>query len=410
MRAKNIEVIKLRSNPSLDCTQIVYNLAFSPGVKHLDLTGSCTTISNTSALVEALFKLLKISRSIETLLLGGTAIAKNLSLDFCKAVGESPSIKHINFDGPMVAGQVTSSFSYANLMKAVAMNAYKNGSLERLSLKRLLGNLNLSAFFQCLYISDKDHELWYGDQQEANKMEKEQLERKLYCNLKTLDIGQGKHSKLGFKLKPYQMQKDPKWPEAIKFFGNNKSLQVLQVPKCSVTDNSELWASMLGQNPTGPCNLQVLNLSDNGIGISAAKSLASAFEFNNSIQYLDLSNNPLQVYGTVLFCKSLQNNKTLKGLNLFKNLIDVDGARAVRDFLKSNKTLEFLDLGHNRIRAKGLEAIAQGIVESEDSKLKTLGIRMNFLTDDALKHFFDETVFAGKGKLENIYIKFNNIT
>lgn len=43
-------------------------------------------------------------------------------------------------------------------------------------------------------------------------------------------------------------------------------------------------------------------------------------------------------------------------------------------------------------------------------KLKTLGIRMNFLTDDDIQTFFDETVFAGKGKLENVYIKFNNIT
>ena len=71
MRAKQLEIIKLRDNSSLDVNQIIYNLAFSPRIYHIDIT-SCGKANNA---VEALMKLLKISTSIRTLLCGNTTIA-----------------------------------------------------------------------------------------------------------------------------------------------------------------------------------------------------------------------------------------------------------------------------------------------------------------------------------------------
>lgn len=62
MRAKNLEVLKLKNNPQLICEQMLYNLAFSPKIRHIDLTGVPQT--NTNGAVEALYKLLKISGSI----------------------------------------------------------------------------------------------------------------------------------------------------------------------------------------------------------------------------------------------------------------------------------------------------------------------------------------------------------
>lgn len=100
----------------------------------------------------------------------------------------------------------------------------------------------------------------------------------------------------------------------------------------------------------------------------------------------------------------------MKSLNLFKNLIDVDGCRAVRELLKVNKNIEFLDLGHNRVRTTGLEAIAEGLNHSEGNKLKTLAVRMNFLNDDAIKNFMKDVVFSKTCELENLYIKYNNVT
>lgn len=60
-------------------------------------------------MVEGLFKLVKISGSIETILFGETKIFNNLSEDLCKAIGESISIKHLNFDGPVKQTPVSSN-------------------------------------------------------------------------------------------------------------------------------------------------------------------------------------------------------------------------------------------------------------------------------------------------------------
>lgn len=97
-------------------------------------------------------------------------------------------------------------------------------------------------------------------------------------------------------------------------------------------------------------------------------------------------------------------------MNLFKNMIDVDGCRAVRDLLKINNKIEHLDLGHNRIRTKGLEAIAEALNSCKDSKLNSLAIRMNFINDDAIKTFMNDVVFSQACPLENLYLKYNNIT
>lgn len=41
-----------------------------------------------------------------------------------------------------------------------------------------------------MMISVKDHEKWYGEEKLANKMEKEDLERKFYCNLRFCNMRQ----------------------------------------------------------------------------------------------------------------------------------------------------------------------------------------------------------------------------
>jgi len=77
---------------------MIYNLAFSPKVKHIDLT-SCTKSASPET-AEALFKLLKISGSIETLLLGDTDIAKKLSQQFYVSLGECKTLNTLVLDLP----------------------------------------------------------------------------------------------------------------------------------------------------------------------------------------------------------------------------------------------------------------------------------------------------------------------
>ena len=111
-----------------------------------------------------------------------------------------------------------------------------------------------------------------------------------------------------------------------------------------------------------------------------------------------------------MLVKSLEKNTAITSLNLFKNKLDVDGCRALREFIKVNKNLEILDIGHNRIRIKGLEEIRNGLLGAANSKLKTLGLRMNFLNDEGVQVFFDKVVMPGISKLESIYIGQNNIS
>jgi len=78
--------------------------------------------------------------------------------------------------------------------------------------------------------------------------------------------------------------------------------------------------------------------------------------------------------------------------------------------LKKNETLEFLDIGHNRIRQKGLEYICEGLTQAPNSGLKTLGLRMNFINDFGFTTLFNDLIFQGSSKLENLYINLNNLS
>jgi len=112
----------------------------------------------------------------------------------------------------------------------------------------------------------------------------------------------------------------------------------------------------------------------------------------------------MKVYGTQQITESLHENTKLKGLNLFKNTLDVDGARAVGMLLQYNSTIEFVDLGHNRIRNKGLEAIKDGILANTNSKIHSLGLRMNFISDDGFDSFFNDLIFDNFSKLKVVYL------
>ena len=50
---------------------ILYNLAFSPKIRHIDLSDMTT---GSSAMAEALYKLIKISGAIEVLILKNTGV------------------------------------------------------------------------------------------------------------------------------------------------------------------------------------------------------------------------------------------------------------------------------------------------------------------------------------------------
>lgn len=81
MRAKQLEILKLHNNPAMGkgVSTIIYNLAFSPKIRHIDISGLQKSDADCA---EALYKLIKISGAIETLNLGNTGIEASLSTDF----------------------------------------------------------------------------------------------------------------------------------------------------------------------------------------------------------------------------------------------------------------------------------------------------------------------------------------
>jgi len=106
---------------------------------------------------------------------------------------------------------------------------------------------------------------------------------------------------------------------------------------------------------------------------------------------------------------AMKENTTLESVNLYRNIFDVDGARELGKVLAVNKTLKSLDIGHNRIRKTGLEAIVNGIKANKNSSMETLGIRANFINDDAFNNMFEALVFDRK-QLKSISLKSNFLT
>lgn len=73
MRAKQLHIIKMGKNPGIGkgADAILYNLAFSPKITHIDFSDD---VLNSSDTAEAIYKLVKISGSLETLILANTQI------------------------------------------------------------------------------------------------------------------------------------------------------------------------------------------------------------------------------------------------------------------------------------------------------------------------------------------------
>jgi len=73
MRAKQLQIIKMGKNAAIGkgADAILYNLAFSPRITFIDLSDDMLNSADTA---EAIYKLVKISGSLETLILHNTQI------------------------------------------------------------------------------------------------------------------------------------------------------------------------------------------------------------------------------------------------------------------------------------------------------------------------------------------------
>jgi hypothetical protein len=136
MRAKQLEMIKLAKNPVMgkSVNTVIYNLAFSPKIKYIDLEGMKGTDADTA---EALYKLLNISGSIETLNLRHSSVNSQLREDFYKAIGQNKTLKYLN-----VSLENENCSNFGLMGKAVAMNAKLKGCLKGLVMNNWFINYN----------------------------------------------------------------------------------------------------------------------------------------------------------------------------------------------------------------------------------------------------------------------------
>ena len=103
MRAKQLEILRLSGNNSMGQSlgTVIYNLAFSPKIRHIDVSD---TLKGTAEIAEAFYKLLKISGAIETLNMRNAGVAQHLKEPFFMALGENKTLKHLMLDAVTTIG------------------------------------------------------------------------------------------------------------------------------------------------------------------------------------------------------------------------------------------------------------------------------------------------------------------
>lgn len=214
MRAKRIEVIRLRGAQGIGSgvNQILYNLAFSPRIKSIDISN--IPVGTQADTCEGIYKLVKISGSLEFLNLNYCGIYDGLSRDFFIALGENKTLKALLID--------SGTRFYNNLAefgKAAAFNAKKNGQLEILSAVGALDSTQFTTLLRGMFVSEYDHEMWYGDKTAASKFKGEQLEAKFLNPFKIIKLGRSAFN-FNDSIAEIKKKSKPQWPPIVHLFAS----------------------------------------------------------------------------------------------------------------------------------------------------------------------------------------------
>jgi NLR family CARD domain-containing protein 3 len=400
MRAKRIELIRLAGVVDMGkgVNQILYNLAFSPRIKCIDISN--IVLGAQADTCEGIYKLIKISGSLEYLNLSYCGLFDGLSNDFYVALGENKTLKALLIDSNTVFTQRRTEFG-----KACAFNKKKNGSLEILSAEGGFDAANFSEFLKGMKVSEYDHEIWYGDKTAAAKFSGEKLDSKFLNPWKIIKLGRTNFN-MWDSISEIKKHTNPCWPPIVHLFASGLEKFDLTQSQINNKKTLEVLACCI-DNPINKTSIKVLNLSKNHINKEGGKILSEVIAKNTSIESLDLSGNLLGVSGTKSLSIALKQNKTLKNLSLYSNIVDVDGARALKETLLVNNTLEFLDLGSNRLREKGPQEIAEGLIGNKNTSLKEIALRFNFISEKGADKFFN---MVSGTKLTHIYMRNNEIS
>ncbi len=408
MRAKSLEKLYLNNNDlNLGLSSILYNLAFQPSIKILDISNNQKFDKKETQV--SLYKLIKMSSSIEYLLCNNNkGLNELLTNDFYKSIGDCNSLKYLDINS---SGKIKDLESFGN---SIAFNALKNGNLFYIDVSNnsLVYN-DLYKFVEGLKVSESQHFIWYGFTLDSNiqKNNPQYFMKTFHCNLEVINFSNSNFI-------TYDNINDPKNSNMENYIKtllkNDKKLDTLLFNKCSINN---YFLDMISNALQEENNLKYISFKNSNIKGDNIKSFFNAFykkdkkEINPEfhIEAINLSNNNLGYDGIENLCKCLKENKTVKYINLFHNIFDVNGARRLAEVIKINNTLVEIDLGYNRIKNVGFNSIINSIIENENSQIKFLGVKYNFIKENSFEDCLKKLSEKNNNLLEEIHFKNNSL-
>lgn len=275
MRAKQLRFIDVSQN---NCTTaglgaIIYNLAFSPKLIYLNLSRN-TIAGNLAELSESLYKMLRISASLEILDLSSMAgLNPALTKDFYSSLGEIKTLRTITFKGSGIFTDTT------NLGKAIAFNAKKKGSLNLINFEQCFNNINqVTNLYTNMCISLYDEEIWYGDPNKASKMTGNDYTKVYFNNIKGLLLSGCTGLQSNFNITDFKKYNREDTP-LIKFYARTKGLETLLLSGTGLNkSDAELFTIALDSTrPYFESRIKILDLSKNYLGKEGAKIFSEIF-------------------------------------------------------------------------------------------------------------------------------------
>ena len=118
--------------------------------------------------------------------------------------------------------------------------------------------------------------------------------------------------------------------------------------------------------------VESLDFSSQGLGVASAIVIANLIGDNTSLTDLDLSSTDLKDQGCIIVCDSLRDSKVSKlaNLNLGDNEIGVSGAKSAAAYVAVTTSLTSVDLSWNELGADEQQLVGDAVAGKVGFDLK----------------------------------------
>ncbi len=331
-------------------------------------TDDCLFSTSSGAMVGAICRSLKNTRSLHSLRIVRTSIGTSAAKTLCDCIAENGALSRLDI-GYSVSG-------YGDVHKIVA-NLLQNPKVPRElimvgcgigyhSVEPLSKGLTANRFLQVLDLSDNSLKT-KGTLAIVKALDGNYSLRKLRLDFNDIASEPNYHSELAAAL------------SAIRRLTH---LDLSHNPGCSPLVEA-LSSGLLAHDH----NLVKLNLEQTGLAPPGAKALSNAIAGNPGccLRELNLARNNIGPEGAVALSLCVKLGRTLRRLDLCGNTIGDQGAAAISDAIANGVgKLGWINLGDNAISAKGTEKIAEGMLVRRQT-VATLMMWGNCIRDDGAK-------------------------